>query len=1086
MKILNPVVSKSYTVFLCVSLIMVLFLGSINNINKVSSIGFDGALVDDFNDDSYSDWWTYTEQNTDANVTNQNGYISMDIESGSDGVNSLYSSYIVYNNITVGIDKYLTVNTDDYYGYFGLGSNDAWTVNLVYMDWGYYQGGGVLHIGYYNDSGRVTLYNTGYNPNFAQMKIRVFSLNESISFYQNDIKLINFPISWFWDIYNLTICRVTLGLMYDSSAVNGRYVECLFDNFYSYYGEINNNDFITTRFKPIHTEYVFKSNIGFNVWGSIDNILIYPKNWNLSIYIYNKSGFRVDSIIYENTTDIYDIVTESNQSLVFINTTTNTNISVTISLLNDWWIVDLTSIGFGIDIRYSYYPPYTYMYSIPFDFGIKCFPNNTYIVLFETENLIIPHDLTPIFDDWKIYDNDSILINIVTNNNVGLLINNNVTIEVNSHLPYQNNSWWMRSADLMDTTPPIPPMGGYYFHEILNELVDLNNGSDAINYIQLRVSYYYNETENRYKICDKVRYFINITYNPNDENSTSWIQNPNYLWENEWNQGIIGMNLDQLELAVNMIHSHGFKVLLVALLSVAGTSNYPSWFSYSNISSVRWVVENIGENVLIPFAQYFQNWGVEDYGLSVELQEGVYNLGDAIGIYPPFGEYIITQCNDIWNNIIYEIRKIYTGRLTQMITGFYRPIDFEVLKRGYYIKNLDYIILDCWWKIQTNSTVFTSKDMSIGWFNSYGKTNMVELLSNYSKDIGKQIIINQGYPNRFGGLDAPWSGTGSYNWRDDDTMFNAWRGSIWALTGLDWFGGFDFESYTFKYGNVTEGNAMTGTEPPNFFWGSWRLTNETREMIAYEINKMNISSLPPTPLTLNDMIFTEINYYPIVNNTDYSFIYWHYPNNETININLYNKTYNFYTLCYKNNTVFQPRIVTYIDIGNIRSILPSGSYLNPYSWAYSNGLYNLTIDEDGIFYWNNGTYYLSMNILAIPNNQLRLTYIYYDNNTYIGNRTHIYIISLSESLEPDDIYPPLWGYSSVLDLLFNNLGIGLIILVPSFALMTMIHNPIGLFVMMNIITYINWQNGLWEITYFLFTILLSIIFIIIVLMGGFA
>jgi hypothetical protein len=195
------------------------------------------------------------------------------------------------------------------------------------------------------------------------------------------------------------------------------------------------------------------------------------------------------------------------------------------------------------------------------------------------------------------------------------------------------------------------------------------------------------------------------------------------------------------------------------------------------------------------------------------------------------------------------VRDRFSGRITQQYTMGYQQADINVFKNASYFNYLDYIMLDEWQNLDVNGSVFTSLDTAEAWRNSYSGTNILELNKDLADYFGKKIVINCGFPNRFGSMPNPWSqyGTGQ-QFRHDLTQYCAWQGSLWAFEGQGWFGGFDLEGYNSIYADISEDNYTSGEFPQDRYRISWRAT-AAREMIFEELLGMLLSE-PPVPLGL--------------------------------------------------------------------------------------------------------------------------------------------------------------------------------------------------------------------------------------------
>ena len=431
--------------------------------------------------------------------------------------------------------------------------------------------------------------------------------------------------------------------------------------------------------------------------------------------------------------------------------------------------------------------------------GVNAIPIGNPVTVTVTPEMITPPGITPTFKHWLL---DGVLAG--TNLSIDVTMDEDHTLEPIWTAPVPHDTWFIRCADILSSTPPAQPIDGSNYDVILDDIVAHNTEKQEINHVLTRVDWSYN-------------------LNADPTGSTVMLKEaPPY-----------SATLEQTRGAIRKIHEHGLKVA-IGFTPEWGRTLPDGWINWDNPSpgfNPETFIQSYFDDYVIPLAQLCEEEGVELIIISWEM------LGWAT---PNWN----TQYNAKWSEQINRLRTFYTGMLGFNIqaTGNKAQFETEHLHMD-FLSDVDVIMLSGWF--QMNHLPVDARDVAWGiWLDWYGEgegspfyTNFMERWKTLSETYGKKVYLNSGYQNGTGEIFAPWTISNPNAPLDPNEQLFAWKGALQAMRYQSWCAGYDLERY----------NETQVSHPPPYITTSWRYHPENQDAIFKEINRTLADQLPPPP-----------------------------------------------------------------------------------------------------------------------------------------------------------------------------------------------------------------------------------------------
>lgn len=719
---------------------------------------------------------------------------------GTDNSYNLLRSASPHNmtNITMQVDMmFLSDYPNDYGGLF-FGNTTIWAPNTVYWEFSNGFGAKVL---LRNGAGSTSWLGVDYTvPKCVQLRV-TFEGKSKATFYINNVNLTSWDCTNFFDTWNDTF---TIGFHIEGIGLTGVSIG-MFDNFYCYYGPYEEQLIYSYTWESTHLEYL--ENYAFplpQVFRSYQNLTFtYPSYQTITPYVYVKDGFVLTDIIINDVAYNVDIVGENQYPIL---ADSDKAIEYILWLDVGYVTVEVQITGLGITTS-------------PGE-GVYGVLDDSLFNMTATPFLIDPPGeyadflgYTHLYGESEDFDGNPV---------ASFTISENSTIQASCGLPLVAGTWFYRGIEINMDTPPAPYQLATDTTEIiLTKALQNLNGTQNFNYVDMRISWHFSHTT----------YLPELVFNP--PYLATGEANPSYNPDIQANP-----TLEQVANFISTAHDLGFNVY-ICLNPEWNMAYISQGVNWNSLASVRTFVTNYRALVL-QVASFCETNDVEAFGIGLEMGEGV-NLADYANYY------LYTGCNTHWSETIRQTRLVYSGLLTQQLNTGYRQTDFNVLYQATYLRNLDYLMFDNFFVLQTNSSIYTANTVSRAYFNSYSGTNIFALYQEASTVFGKKIVINQAYTNGFNMMLQPWADTGEF--RDDETQLAAWLGTMRAYRGQEWCGGIDFERYNQMYheDGVTRSYTL-GLYEATYFSSSWALSNATQQAMAAELQGYGLTYSPPTPL----------------------------------------------------------------------------------------------------------------------------------------------------------------------------------------------------------------------------------------------
>lgn len=428
--------------------------------------------------------------------------------------------------------------------------------------------------------------------------------------------------------------------------------------------------------------------------------------------------------------------------------------------------------------------------------GINAIPVGQSVTLTATPETVTPPGITPSFKQWLLDGLPAGTETIIT-----VTMDDDHVLEPTWTHPVPYDTWFIRSALILQDTPPAPPLDGPNFDQILDDLVSRSTEKQEINYGETRCCWWWDKAKD-----------------PTGNNPVIK-EAPPYQ-----------PTLDQLRGAIRKIKAHGLKVS-IALVPAEGTE-YP--FRTKPVGfDPDLFIENYFKNCAIPIAQLCEEEGVDQIVVAWELENPE---------FPNQTDWCIGH-NAKRSQMINEVKKIFKGTLAYNIQSWYTPAGFSLAKQMTFLRNVDIIVMSAWF--QMNRLPIDPRDVAIGiWFDWFfigpGEpeyTNFMAWFDEFSTVMGKKLYLNSGYQNATGEILAPWIIRDKNAPMDPFEQRIAWKGALQAMRLQRWCAGYDMERY----------NEDQITFPPPHNTTSWRYHPENQDAIFKELNETLSAQLPPPP-----------------------------------------------------------------------------------------------------------------------------------------------------------------------------------------------------------------------------------------------
>jgi len=318
------------------------------------------------------------------------------------------------------------------------------------------------------------------------------------------------------------------------------------------------------------------------------------------------------------------------------------------------------------------------------------------------------------------------------------------------------------------------------------KLDEIRERLPEVNYIEIR-TYWQPDPDNP----------DNITYTGGD---IGYLGTPTSSWE-------------ELEVAISKTRSRNMEIILWACKYWSAPwpnpSNWTIWLqNYARYAKM--------------VAEWAQEQQIPIFVFGAEYDEFIPG-------YSLFGSNYTTQ----WNNIISDIRSVYSGMVVFGFNWSYSPVHWDTIyNQASWIENLDFIQIDSfvslgknrnddsprinateiakWWNPSIQNLIDNWTDSRFGphW-------NYVQMYEQLSNKYGKKIIINIGYRNNNGTNTMPWTNVPLHDmyenkipgWGSDVKEMN----DCWEAFFLTWGNcsaiiGVDMEHYSQGNTDSTDGS----------------------------------------------------------------------------------------------------------------------------------------------------------------------------------------------------------------------------------------------------------------------------------------
>jgi hypothetical protein len=316
---------------------------------------------------------------------------------------------------------------------------------------------------------------------------------------------------------------------------------------------------------------------------------------------------------------------------------------------------------------------------------------------------------------------------------------------------------------------------------------------------------------------------------------TYWQSDPNNPDNMTYTGGDIGYlgtpvnSWEELEAATSKIRSRNMDVILWATIFWGSPrpnpSNWTIWLQ--NYAKYAKMVAEWAQDHQIPifvFGAEYDNW-IPEYSL------------------------IGSKYADQWNNIISEIRSVYSGKVVYGFNWWYDPLNWETIyNQTSWIANLDYIQIDTFVSLgvnlydyingtRVNATEIAKwwnpsiQDLIGNWTDSrFGPHwNYVQMFEQLSNKYGKKIIIDIGYRNNNGTNTMPWMNVPLHDMYENEIpgwgpdvkeMNDSWKAFFLTWANSSAIIGVDMEHYTQGNTNDMDGSFRNKYDPTtgNYTW----------------------------------------------------------------------------------------------------------------------------------------------------------------------------------------------------------------------------------------------------------------------------
>ncbi|MEO7444812.1 MAG: hypothetical protein ABIT96_11625 [Ferruginibacter sp.] len=216
-----------------------------------------------------------------------------------------------------------------------------------------------------------------------------------------------------------------------------------------------------------------------------------------------------------------------------------------------------------------------------------------------------------------------------------------------------------------------------------------------------------------------------------------------------WGESVAGV-----EACIKMAHNKKFKVMLKPHLWLSH-GEYTGHFSLPNHSAWQaW--EKTFSLYILRFAKIADSMQVDIFCFATEMEKA------------------IVQRPAYWTELIKQIRKIYSGKLTY-------AANWDEYTKIPFWKELDYIGVDAYFPLSGKETPGVA-DVEKGWENH--KVAMAAL----SRELNKKILFTEyGYQNTDSNCAEPWKELNAH--RNDIAQANAYEGFFNSFSNETWFAG---------------------------------------------------------------------------------------------------------------------------------------------------------------------------------------------------------------------------------------------------------------------------------------------------------